>query len=75
MIWGPLSWEVIYEDNGQIVNSVKDTAEYEVVKEWHEGTTPEKITLQLFQTVTGIDFDYSQPYLVFTWDGKNAIKN
>ena len=73
---GPLSWEVTYEkdeDGGdRIVNSVKDTAEYEVVKEWHEGTTPEKITLQLFRTVTGVEFNYDEPYLTFTFEDKET---
>ena len=76
---GPLSWEVTYEDNGQIVNSVKDTAEYEVVKEWHgvneggEGeNAPHQITLQLFQTVTGVEFNYDVPYLTFTFEDKTT---
>ena len=74
----PLSWEVTYEDNGQIVNSVKDTAEYEIVKEWHgvkegeEDTLPHQITLQLFRTVTGEEFNYQTPYLEFTWDGEKV---
>ena len=75
----PLSWEVTYEDNGQIVNSVKDTAEYEVVKEWHgvneggEGeNAPHQITLQLFQTVTGVEFNYDVPYLTFTFEDKTT---
>ena len=73
------TWTVTYErdeDGGvtAITNSVQDEVSYEVIKEWHEDTTPEKITLQIYRAVTGEDFDYSEPYLKFTMDGDTLAK-
>lgn len=74
---GTGTWTVEYEqdDTGnitRITNSVEDTVDYEVVKEWHAGTEPTKITLQIFRVVTGEAFDYEHPYLEFTMDGTSS---
>lgn len=73
------TWTIEYEqdENGsgtKITNSVEDTVDYEVVKEWHEPSVPEKITLQIFRTVTGEAFDYDEPYLEFTMDESKLEK-
>ena len=74
---GTGTWTVEYEqdDTGnitRITNSVEDTVDYEVVKEWHKPSNPEKITLQIFQAVTGEAFNYEHPYLEFTMDGTSS---
>lgn len=49
-----------------ITNTLEDTLDYEVIKEWQSGTTPGEITIQIYQAVTGGDFNYGEPYLAFT---------
>lgn len=62
-------------DNGStlITNTLQDTLDYEVIKKWQQGTNPDAITISLYQTVTGKDFDYSQPYLTFTMNSSDGV--
>ena len=71
---GNRTWTIEYKENDRIVNRVQDTVNYEVVKEWHQPSNPEKITLQIFRAVTGEAFDYTNPYLEFTMDRTDGQK-
>lgn len=55
-----------------ITNTLEDTLDYEVIKVWQDGTTTSQITIQIYQAVTGEDFDYNKPYLTFKMDGSNV---
>ena len=66
------SYEVAYDfadGDTKIINKVQDKLNYEVIKEWADGTAPKEITMQIFRTPTGQPFDYSKPYLKFTMNG------
>ena len=55
-----------------ITNTVEDTLDYYVTKEWRGGRTPEEITINLYRMVSGASFDESdKPYLTFSWDGNS----
>ena len=69
------SYTVSYEVDSSktnITNAVQDSVDYEVIKEWYDGSTQKEITLQIFRTVTGEEFNYKTPYLEFTLDEGNA---
>lgn len=50
-------------NNTQIINSVSEYLNYKVIKEWHKGSTPGQITIQILRSVAGEDFT---DYLEFT---------
>lgn len=59
--------------NTTIENSIADTINYDVTKVWEDGTTPEKVTFNLYRLPSGSALTDSTPvYLQFTLDGEKA---
>lgn len=56
-------------NNTQITNSVSEYLNYEVIKEWHSGSTPQNITIQILRSVAGGDFN---DYLEFTMNAGDS---
>ncbi len=65
--------ETVYnQETGEttITNTVEDTLDYYVTKEWRGGRTPKKITINLYRMVSGAELNEDTPiYISFTWDG------
>lgn len=67
--------ETVYDqetDETTITNTVEDTLDYYVTKEWRDDRTPKEITINLYRMVSGASFDESdKPYLTFSWNGNS----
>lgn len=57
----------------QITNSVSEYLNYEVIKEWHKGSTPGLITLQILRSVAGGDFTQYLDFTMNVEDDKGTV--
>ena len=59
------------EEDGTIVNRIDDNIQYNVEKQWEQGTTEQPITINLYQYTTSIDL--TKKYVSFSFDKDGTL--